>query len=111
SLRFRVQAAAPCSLWVVSLDGSGALSQLYPPSGPTPAALEVAGALPGGAEPDDRPGPQRVFAVCAPGPPPPSIVEPGASGIRGEEALRSARRLEGLAVGAAQASVLLEKGP
>jgi hypothetical protein len=59
SLRFRVRAARPCKLTLVSVDANGEVSRLY--------AQEVRGdtALPGGVNLDGKTGPERFFAVCA----------------------------------------------
>ena len=61
SLRFRVRAAQPCRLSVLSVDSTGQVSKLY--------AQEVRGdvALPGGVRLDGKGGPERFFAVCGSG--------------------------------------------
>jgi hypothetical protein len=112
SLRFEVRPARACGLWLVSVDGGGQVSRLYPPAG---GAAEVAAAatLPGGAVLDGQAGPERVFAVCAPSPLPWAEVERAARTVAagGAAAVRAAGALGGLPRDAAQATVLLEKRP
>lgn len=61
SLRFKVSTTRPCHLSLVSLDGEGTLSPLYPAT-----RLEVGGqSLPGGVILDGHRGPERLFALCA----------------------------------------------
>lgn len=112
AIRFQVRPAAPCRVWVVSVDGAGQVSRLFPASGGPP---ELAGAetLPGGAVLDGRPGPERIFAVCSPSPLPWAEVERAAraAGSGGAASVRSARALDGLPREAAQATTLLEKRP
>jgi len=97
SLRFRVRTARPCTLSLLSVDGAGQVSKLY--------AQEVRGdvTLPGGVRLDGKAGPERFFAVCAPGGY--DAVEQAARGV-GEE-IRQKRELPG--VQGPQASLLLEK--
>jgi hypothetical protein len=113
ALRFRVQPARPCKLWVVSVDAAGQVSRLYPAAGDEPAGITSPGPLPGGAILDGRPGPERVFAVCSEGPMPYPEVERAAraAAVGGDGALRSASGLGGLPARTAQATVLLEKRP
>jgi len=67
--------------------------------------------LPGGAVLDGKPGPERVIAICTPGPMYYAAVERAvqAAMARGETAVRGNRVIRGLPEGAAQASILLEK--
>jgi len=111
ALRFQVRAATPCHLWLVSVDASGQVSRLYPPSGDAPVV--AAGPLPGGAVLDGRPGPERIFAVCSPRGLAFEEVERAArtAAAGGEEAVRGAIRLPGLPGDALQATLLLEKRP
>ncbi|HEX9052482.1 MAG TPA: DUF4384 domain-containing protein, partial [Anaeromyxobacter sp.] len=113
AVRFQVRPARACRLWVVSVDGAGQVSRLFPPTGDSAAALETASTLPGGARLDGRAGPERIFAVCSPAPLLYADVERAAqaSAAGGEGPLRAARALPGLPPGAAQATVLLEKRP
>lgn len=106
ALRFRVSPTWPCHLWLISVDGEGTVSRLFPPTGE--AALVAADTtLPGGATLDGLAGPERLLAVCT-----------GAATPYGEVA-EAARRavvprlhdtsrlpIEGL-----QDSLLLEKAP
>ena len=111
-LRFQVRPGGACRLWVVSVDGTGAVSRLYPADGEA-AAVGTAETLPGGAVLDGRAGPERVFAVCAPSPLPYSDVARAAraAAAGGAATVRTASRLDGLPRDAAQATVLLEKLP
>ena len=111
ALRFQVRPAAPCRLWLVSVDAGGAVSRLYPPSGEAPVV--GAGPLPGGAVLDGRPGPERIFAVCSPGGVAFEAVERAArtAAAGGETAVRGASRLPGLPRDVLQATLLLEKRP
>jgi hypothetical protein len=113
ALRFQVRAARPCRLWLLSVDGRGEVSRLYPPRGDTGADMQTGGTLPGGAVLDGLSGPERLFAVCSPGPLPLDELERAARAAAsgGDEALRRASRLTGLPEGSAQATLLLEKGP
>jgi hypothetical protein len=113
ALRFQLKPSAPCRLWLVSVDGAGQVSRLYPATGEASAPLGGPGPLPGGAVLDGRPGPERIYAVCTREPLAFSEVEraaraAAAGGVRG---VRSGGALHGLPRGAAQATLLLEKGP
>jgi hypothetical protein len=108
ALKFRVRAGAPCDLYLLSVDPKGQVSRLFPDSG---AAALAAGQhdLPGGAVLDGVAGPERVYAVCAPG----GLGWDGvASAARkaagGEAKVRGGRTLP-LPEGTPQTSVLLEK--
>jgi hypothetical protein len=113
ALRFRVQPPAPCRLWIVSVDSGGQVSRLYPAEGEGGAEVRQGGALPGGAVLDGRPGPERLFAVCAPEPIPFARVKQAAraAAAGGAGAVRSGKMLPGLPRGAVQATLLLEKRP
>ncbi len=110
-LRFRVQPPVPCRLWIVSVDSVGQVSRLYPAEGEGGAEVRQGGTLPGGAILDGRPGPERLFAVCArqrlPFERVAQVVRAAAGS--GAEAVRSGKVLAGLPRGAAQATLLLEK--
>jgi anti-sigma factor RsiW len=97
SIRFRIRAKERCALSLLSVDAAGQVSKLY--------AQEVRGdvALPGGVRLDGKPGPERFFAVCAPGGY--DAVEQAARRL-GEE-IRQKRELPG--VHGPQASLLIEK--
>ncbi|HEY6106753.1 MAG TPA: DUF4384 domain-containing protein, partial [Anaeromyxobacteraceae bacterium] len=115
ALRFRVQPPVPCRLWVVSVDAVGQVSRLYPAEGQGEGGAEVreGGALPGGAVLDGRPGPERLFAVCAREPLPFARLERAVrdAAAGGAGAVRSGKVLGGLPRGAVQATLLLEKRP
>lgn len=112
ALRLRVRTAAPCRAFVLSIDGRGAVSRLD--GGGAEGLSLPAGPhdLPGGVELDGAPGPERLFAVCAPdGAGWPAIeaaaraaAAGGAAGVRRAGALP-------LPAGVAQATLLLEKAP
>lgn len=114
ALRFKVQPAKDgCWLWILSVDGKGQVSQLYPPQGAAPD-LRTAGTVPGGALLDGQPGPERIYAVCAPSQQTSfsdlkAAAEAAAGG--GVERVRAARNLGGPLSGAVQATLLLEKQP
>ncbi|HET8724835.1 MAG TPA: DUF4384 domain-containing protein [Anaeromyxobacteraceae bacterium] len=112
-LRFRVAAGSPCQLWLVSVDGKGEVSRLFPPEGDRPAAVRGGTTLPGGAALDGASGPERIFAVCSADPVPLGEIERAsrAAAAGGADGIRRAARLSGLPDGAAQASLLVEKGP
>ena len=111
ALRFRVQPPVPCRLWIVSVDSLGQVSRLYPAEGEGGADVRQGGTLPGGAVLDGRPGPERLFAVCAREPLPFDRLERAvrAAAGTGAAAVRSGKVLAGLPRGAAQATLLLEK--
>jgi hypothetical protein len=113
ALRFSVRAARECNLWVLSVDGSGEVSRLFPSTGDRAAELKRGGALPGGAVLDGKPGPERIFAVCSPQLVPYRTVEQAAQAAvtRGEKSVRSIGVIPGLPDGTTQATVLIEKKP
>ena len=113
ALRFRVHPAWPCRLWLLSVDGAGQVSRLFPATGDGGAPLGSAGTLPGGAVLDGRPGPERIYAICTRSPLSFATAERAAraAAAGGPGAVRSAGALAGLPEGAAQATLLLEKGP
>jgi hypothetical protein len=112
-LRFRVRAGAPCHLWIASVDADGTFSRLYPLASGVSAPI-TAGEhdLPGGAVLDGVPGPERVFALCSPGPLAWSEAEASLriSTARPASVWRPAQPM-GLPHGTAWVSVLLEKRP
>ncbi len=113
ALRFRVVTSRRCSLWIVSVDGTGSVSRIFPAQG-EPAVVEPgAGPLPGGAELDGVGGPERLYAVCTPEPVALSDVESAAraAAAGGPEAVRRSPSLAGLPPGATQSSLLVEKVP
>jgi Domain of unknown function (DUF4384) len=114
ALRFRIRTAQPCHLWILSVDARGQISRLFPLQGEGGAVVERSADLPGGAVLDGQPGPERILALCTPAP----VAWPGAeAAVRavftpaGPEAVRRGATVTGLAPGAAQDSVLLEKRP
>lgn len=113
ALRFQVRPAAPCRLWLVSVDAAGTISRLYPAAGEGGAEVAGAGPLPGGALLDGKPGPERIYAVCTPRPLAFAELERAvrmAAGA-GAAAVREGRPLQDLPRGAAQTTLLLEKRP
>jgi anti-sigma factor RsiW len=108
ALRFRVSPSRRCSLWLVSVDESGQISRIYPASGETGAAVAQAGALPGGALLDGKPGLERFYAACTPDPLPFATLE---SAVKAASAagVRRGDPLPDLPRGSAQATVLVEK--
>lgn len=114
AVRFRVQPAGPCRLWVASVDGGGEVSRLYPPGkGGSGAEIPAGPAeLPGGAILDGKPGPERFYAVCVPdGVAWPDVVRAVADAAgKGPEAVRAPGGLRGLPPGTSVASLLVEKG-
>ncbi len=114
ALRFRVRTARACRLWVLSVDGRGQVSRLYPTQGEGGAVLERTADLPGGALLDGLAGPERVVALCAPEALPWAGAEAAvraAFPAPGPEPVRRGAVVAGLPAGAAQDAVLLEKRP
>lgn len=113
ALRFKVQPADDCWLWIMSVDESGEISRLYPPKG-VPPDRRSAGPVPGGAVLDGQPGPERIYAVCAPSQEMAwAEVKAAAAAVAtgGPDRVRAARGLGGSLSGALQASLLVEKRP
>jgi hypothetical protein len=110
-LRFRVDQAERCWFAVLSVDGSGQVSQLYP-GGQTGVELPQA-ALPGGAVLDGQAGPERLFALCSREPLPLSGIEEQArAGIQKAGAsVRTMTRLPGVPESVLQSTMLIEKAP
>jgi hypothetical protein len=112
ALRFKVQPEGDCYLWILSVDAKGAVSRLYPPAGAV-ADLRGSGPVPGGAVLDGQPGPERIFAACAPNASTSwaEVQAAAASAAGGADKVRAARGLGGALAKAKQATVLLEKRP
>jgi len=112
-LRFRVASGQPCLLWLVSIDGRGELSRLFPAQGDAPASVKGGTILPGGAALDGVAGPERLYAICSPAAVPLEDVERAVRGAvsGGTDALRRGPALPGLPAGTAQATLLVEKVP
>jgi hypothetical protein len=112
ALRFRIapDAGYPCYLWILSVDGRGAVSQLYPPKG-TPVENRAVGPVPGGAVLDGQPGPERIFAVCADTAETTwdDVRRAAAPAVGGADAVRRARKLAAPLDDECQSSLLLEK--
>ncbi len=113
ALRFQVRPRAACRLWIASVDASGQVSRIYPPAGEGGAEVARPGPLPGGAVLDGKGGPERFYAVCAPGPLAWSEVERAARAAAGggAAAVRGAGPLRGLPEGTVQETLVLEKKP
>ena len=112
-LRFRVAPGQPCLLWLVSVDGRGQISRLFPAQGDAPASVKGGTTLPGGAALDGVSGPERLYAICSPDAVPLADVERSIRGAisGGPDALRRGPSLPGLPAGTAQATLLVEKVP
>jgi hypothetical protein len=113
ALRFKVRPSAPCRLWIVSIDATGHVSRLFPADGDGGMELDRTTELPGGVVLDGQPGPERILAVCVPGPVPYAKVEGAvrSATAASAEAVRSLRQVPGLPSGTATDTVLLEKTP
>lgn len=112
-LRFRVAPGQPCLLWLVSVDGRGEVSRIFPAQGDAPASVKGGTILPGGAALDGVAGPERLYAICSPAAVPLAEVERSVRGAipGGTDALRRGPVLPGLPAGTAQATLLVEKVP
>jgi hypothetical protein len=113
ALRFKVRPGRPCNLWLLSIDGAGQVSRLFPADGDGGAEVSRTVELPGGAMLDGQAGPERILALCAPQAVAWSwvegVVRQAATG--GAETVRALRSVPGLPAGTAQDSLLLEKAP
>lgn len=110
NVRFRLQTARPCLLWLFSVDEAGQVSRLLPREGEAGLELRGAQVLPGGARLDGRPGVERFYAVCAAQPLPfEQVARAAGAASGGAQAVRAAARLEGLPGDVTQASLLVEK--
>jgi hypothetical protein len=111
SVRFRVRAASACRLWILSLDSTGEFSRLYPGEGTGGAAVSGLVEIPGGAVLDGRPGPERIYAVCSPGPSRWRALAPllKVQATSGEAAVRAPPSAAALPSGTQLDSVLVEK--
>lgn len=113
ALRFRVQVASACRLWILSLDSTGEFTRLYPGEGTGGAAVSGAVGIPGGATLDGQAGPARIVAICTPGPAKwralAAQLKGGVSVLAGEAFVRARPNAAALPAGARLASVLLEK--
>ena len=112
-LRFRVASGQACRLWLLSVDGRGEVSRLFPAAGDAPATVTGGATLPGGAALDGQAGLERLYAVCSTDPIPFDRVERSLrTALAGDgAALRRGPALTGLPAGAAQATMLVEKIP
>jgi len=112
-LRFRVASGQACRLWLLSVDGRGEVSRLFPAAGDAPATVTGGTTLPGGAALDGQAGPERLYAICSPEPIPFDRVERALRSTLAADdgALRRGASLPGLPAGAAQATMLVEKVP
>jgi anti-sigma factor RsiW len=111
AVRFRVRAARTCRLWILSLDARGEVSRLYPGEGTGGAEVSGAADIPGGAVLDGQPGPERIYAVCTPGPSKWRALAAQLKGGAGpgEASVRAPPPAAGLPEGTLLATVLLEK--
>jgi hypothetical protein len=108
ALRFKVSPAGECFLWILSMDARGQVSRIYPPKGAT-VETRPSGPVPGGAVLDGEPGPERLFAVCAPASMSWDDVRATAPAATGPQAVRHARALGGPLARAEQSTLLVEK--
>jgi hypothetical protein len=112
ALRFRLRAARACRLFLVSVDGAGAVSRLDGAGADGLLLSPGQHDLPGGVELDAAAGPERFYAICAPeGVATAADVERSARtvGADGPAGVRRAGALGGLPAGASQTTHLLEK--
>lgn len=108
ALRLQVRVAAPCHLWLFSVDDAGLVSRLYPVSGDVGADASGTASLPGGVVLYGNDGPERFFAVCSPGKLDfAQLEEAGRNAAR--QGLRTTRSLGPLPSEVWQTSLLLEK--
>ncbi len=110
-LRFKFRTERPCRLWIVSLDGSGQVSQMFPADGTNGAPVSGTMELQGGAVLDGKQGLERLFAVCSPtGLSFDDIARAARKGIAlGEPAVRREKSIPGLPSSTLQTTLLLEK--
>ncbi|HEY6101265.1 MAG TPA: DUF4384 domain-containing protein [Anaeromyxobacter sp.] len=110
TLWFKVQPAADCWLWIMSVDAKGEVSRLYPPQGVAPDRRRT-GPVPVGAKLDGVPGPERIYAVCAPSQATDfaEVKAAAAAAMGGADNVRKARMLGGSLSRALQSSLLIEK--
>jgi hypothetical protein len=110
-LRFRVRTSSDCRLWILALDASGEVSRLYPGEGTGGAAVHGTVEIPAGVVLDGRAGPQRLYAVCTPGPSRWRALAPQLKGApgSGEALVRARPDVARLPAGTLLASVLVEK--
>jgi hypothetical protein len=111
ALRFKVRPSGPCRLWIVSIDATGHVSRLFPTEGDGGMELERTTELPGGVVLDGQPGPERILAVCVPGPLPYARVEGAIRSATSPSAasVRALRQVPGLPSGTTTDTLLLEK--
>ena len=109
-LRFEVRPPSTCWLTVVTVDGDGQVSKLFPAESDA-VEISAAGPLPGGARLDANSGPERLFALCARR----AINFQDLAGTKalrpGRDEVRRLARFPGLDSQTAQATVLVEKQP
>jgi hypothetical protein len=110
-IRFVVGSGGPRYVMIASIDGAGHPSIYYPYEGVRSGeATAKPSELPGSIVLDASPGPERLFALVSAEPLEASVVTHAlaAIGAGGAEAIRATPRLD--VPGAAQASVVFEKG-
>lgn len=111
-LRVSVRPDHACRLWVVSAGPSGQVSRVFPPDGDGGASSVEGREVSAGAVLDGKSGPERFFALCAPGALDLSTVRQAVSSAvgSGDQGVRSVRVIPGLPDGTVQESVVVEKG-
>ncbi len=110
-LRFKFRTDRACWLWIISVDGSGEVSRVFPQAGTAGATVSGVLELAGGALLDGKSGPERLFAICGPrtlrfdeiSQAARSTIPPGETSVRGQ------RAIGGLPPGTLQTTLLLEK--
>jgi hypothetical protein len=110
-LRFKFRTALTCQLWIISVDGSGEVSRVFPEAGSAGATVSGALELAGGALLDGKSGPERLFAICSPGGLGfGQIAQAARAAIPpGEASVRRQKAIGGLPPGTLQTTLLLEK--
>jgi hypothetical protein len=110
-LHVRVRTAAGCRLWILALDAAGEVSRLYPGEGTGGAAVLGEVELPVTVTLGGRAGPERLYAVCTPGPSRWRALAPQLKGGTGsgDDLVRTPPDVARLPPGTMLASVLLEK--
>jgi hypothetical protein len=108
-LRFEARVPQGCWWTVLSVDETGTVSQLYPEQGSV--FIERPELLRLGAELDDRPGPERLFAFCAESDVPADQLRRSvrSSVAPSSESVRTTRMVKGLPAGVRQDTILVEK--
>jgi hypothetical protein len=110
-LRFKFRTDRQCRLWIISLDGSGQVSRLFPPEGTEGAPVFGTTDLQSEAVLDGKQGPERLFAICSPTALRFDDIAKAARGAipLGDPAVRREKSIPGLPSDTLQTTLLLEK--